>query len=55
MATGAIDAAMLDALSGSWTATITMNTTGGETVILDLSRAGFAPAWRRLGALDRQP
>ncbi|MGS4946642.1 invasion associated locus B family protein [Meridianimarinicoccus sp. RP-17] len=51
VATGTLDAAMLDALQAAETATVTMNSTGGETVTLDLSLAGFAAAWRRLGAL----
>jgi len=52
VATGALDPVMLDALQVADAATITMNSTGGDTVRLDLSLAGFAAAWRRLGALE---
>jgi invasion protein IalB len=52
IATGALDAAMLDALLAAEIATITMATTGSETVTLELSLAGFGAAWRRLGTLN---
>jgi len=51
VATGTLDAAMLDALQAAGTATVTMNATGGDTATVELSLAGFAAAWRRLGAL----
>lgn len=54
LATGSFDAATLDVLSAAETATITMNATGGETLTLDLSLAGFAAAWRRLDVLAQE-
>jgi invasion protein IalB len=52
VATGTLDAAMLDTLQAAQTATITMNSTSGASVTVDLSLAGFAAAWQRLGALE---
>lgn len=52
VATGLFGDDMLEALSAGQTATITMHAADGETVAFEMSLAGFAAAWRRLGALD---
>lgn len=53
VATGTLDAGVIDALSAGDTATVTMNATSGDEVRLDVSLSGFAAAWSRLNALTK--